>query len=115
MPIKKLARAVCLFFASLFFATWVTGATPTQPEIDAVNAEIKSDDKGKQDAAIAQINDWINSAHPIRNIWVDWIPGLMKDGRNEEAAEVALAQCGARADLPAIYCSKINSRPVSNR
>jgi hypothetical protein len=74
-------------------------STPTQPEIDAVNAEIKSDDKGKQDAAIAQINDWINSAHPIRNIWVDWIPGLMKDGRNDEAADVALAQCEARTKL----------------
>jgi hypothetical protein len=75
---------------------------PTQSDIDKVNTGIKSSDKGPQDAAIAQIKDLIASAHPVRNLWVDWIPGLMKDGRNDDAAELALLGSCERPDLNAI-------------
>jgi hypothetical protein len=83
-------------------ATTIAAPAPTQADIDNVNAGIKSSDKGPQDAAIAQIKDLIASAHPVRNLWVDWIPGLMKDGRNDDAAELALLGSCERPDLNAI-------------
>ena len=111
MTIKRVFSTILNSAAMLLICGHAIAApAPTQADIDNVNAGIKSSDKGPQDAAIAQIKDLIASAHPVRNLWVDWIPGLMKDGRNEDAAELALLGSCERPDLNAIVPKNVSIR-----
>ena len=59
---------------------------PTQADIDKATAEIKSNDDAQVATAIKQIKVWVEGGQPVRNVWTEWGPDLMKENRNQEAA-----------------------------
>jgi len=75
---------------------------PTGADMAKPTAEIKSGDPAQVDLALKQIYVWVDGGRPVRNVWVEWVPDLMKAGRNQEAAALALEECIQRPAPEAI-------------
>jgi len=71
---------------------------PAQADIDKATAGIKSNDDAQVAAAIKQIHVWLDGGRPVRNVWTEWGPDLMKENRNQDAADLLLDECIQRAD-----------------
>src|ERR1700722_13759513 len=75
---------------------------PTQGETDAVVTELKSSDSTNIDTAVKQIHDWIVAGTVSQDLWRTWLPQLVKDNRNQDVADLALAGIMGRPGPEAI-------------
>ena len=93
MGIGRIIFVIALASASTHGEMLAAVPAPLQADIDKVTAELKSTDTSQQDAAIKQIRVWVDGQRPVRNVWTEWAPDLMKAGRNQDAADLLLDEC----------------------
>ena len=75
---------------------------PPQEELDKAEKDIAGSDKAAQDAAVQKVMAWIKGGWVSDHLWRNWLPALVKDGRQQDVADLALEGVLRRPDPVAI-------------
>jgi hypothetical protein len=94
--------AVGLFGSVDFQRALARISPPSKAETDTVVTELKSTDSSQIDTAVKQIHDWITAGTVSQDLWRTWLPQLVKDNRNQNVADLALAGIMGRPGPEAI-------------
>ncbi len=87
---------------------------PSHPEIEAITTQLKSADPAAIDKAIHQIHTWVNGQEVPWEMWHDWMPLLMQDSKNQEAADLALDAALTRPEqdyIEPLMQARVQARP----
>jgi hypothetical protein len=87
---------------ALFWAAPVRAATPSQADIDQMTADFTGTDAAGIDSATQSLRDGIKSGWVSANLWMTWLPALVKDKRYDDVMDLSMLGIANRPDTAAI-------------